>query len=69
MDIFCDAVGEETYQSFPFLRDSQGQRTIILRFHLDEAITARTPEEARIRCVRRLEDFFDQEDQAVQGPA
>ena len=62
VDIFCETVGSENYQAFPFVYDSKGRRHIILRFHLDEAITADTAEEARMRCVRRLEAHFDEQD-------
>ena len=60
VDIFCDTVGPDNYQAFPFLYDENGRRQILLQFHLDEAITADTPEEARLRCVRRLEAYFDE---------
>ena len=59
VDIFCDLVGEGKFQAFPFLYDEQGRRRIIMRFHLDEAITGESPEEARLRCVKRLEMYFD----------
>jgi hypothetical protein len=59
VDIFCDLVGREHYQAFPFLYDERGQRQILLRFHLDEAVTAGNAEEARLLCVRRLEAYFD----------
>lgn len=59
VDIFCDLVGPEHYQAFPFLYDEQGRRQILLRFHLDEAVTAGHAEEARLLCVRRLEAYFD----------
>jgi hypothetical protein len=68
VDIFCDMVGADSFQAFPFLYDEQGRRHILLRFHLDEAITAEDAEEARLRCVRRLEAFFDEQDVASTRP-
>lgn len=68
VDIFCDLVGEGTYQAFPFLFDANGERRILLRFHLEEAVTAGTPEEARLRCVRRLESYFDELDDPARNP-
>ena len=65
VDIFCDLVGPENFQAFPFLYDAKGRRQMILRFHLDEAVTANTAEEARLRCVRRLEAHFDDVDAAA----
>ena len=59
VDIFCDLVGEGRYQAFPFLYDAAGRRQILMHFHLEEAVTADTAEEARLRCVRRLEAYFD----------
>jgi len=59
VDIFCDLVGEGNYQAFPFLYDEVGRRQILMHFHLEEAVTADTAEEARLRCVRRLESYFD----------
>lgn len=59
VDIFCDLVGVGCYQAFPFLYDAAGRRQILMHFHLEEAVTADTPEEARLRCVRRLETYFD----------
>jgi len=61
VDIFCDLVGEGKFQAFPFLYDEKGRRRIIMQFHLDEAVTGDTPEEARLRCVHRLEAHFDNE--------
>lgn len=59
VDIFCDLVGDGRYQAFPFLYDDAGRRQILMYFHLEEAVTADTAEEARLRCVRRLEAYFD----------
>ena len=67
VDIFCDTVGPGNFQAFPFLYDASGGRHIILRFHLDEAVTADSPEEARLRCVRRLESYFDEQDAESPG--
>ena len=52
-------MGEGRYQAFPFLYDAAGRRQILMHFHLEEAVTADTAEEARLRCVRRLEAYFD----------
>jgi hypothetical protein len=67
VDIFCDLVADGTYQAFPFLCDRHGRRKIIMQFHLEEAITAPSPDEARIHCVRRLESYFDEKASAAQG--
>ncbi len=58
VDIFCDVVGDGLYQAFPFLYRPDGSRVLILRFHLQEAITGKSPGEAMSACVRRLEEFF-----------
>lgn len=60
VDIFCDIVAEERYQAFPFLRRADGSRSLIMQFHLKEAITGPTPGEALARCISRLADHFQQ---------
>jgi len=71
VDIFCDLVAEGRYQAFPFLRRADGSRSLIMQFHLKEAITAASPGEALARCVSRLTDHFDAmvtpEDTAADG--
>ena len=57
VDIFCDAVGSGRFQAFPFLRSPDGY-TVIMRFHLDEAVTGSTPSQAMTRCIQRLEEHF-----------
>jgi hypothetical protein len=59
VDIFCDTVGEGLFQAFPFLYRPDGSRVLILRFHLDEAITGATPGVAMSECIRRLEALFE----------
>jgi hypothetical protein len=59
VDIFCDLAGEGIYQAFPFLYRPDGSRVLILRFHLEEAITGKTPGAAMSECIRRLEAFFE----------
>ncbi|HKY32438.1 MAG TPA: hypothetical protein VJV23_07880 [Candidatus Polarisedimenticolia bacterium] len=58
VDIFCDLVGERRYQAFPFLRRQDGTYGLIMRFHLNEAVTGRSPAQAMARCIRRLEEYF-----------
>jgi len=58
VDIFCDLVGEELYQAFPFLYRPDGTRVIIIQFHLKEAVTGATPAEAINACIERLEEYF-----------
>ncbi len=58
VEIFCDLVGPQSYQAFPFLRRSEGTLELIMQFHLREAITADSPAAAIARCARRLEDYF-----------
>jgi len=59
VDIFCDLIGEGRYQAFPFLYRPDGSRVLILKFHLEEAITGSTPAEAISLCIGRLESFFE----------
>ena len=59
VDIFCDLVGDGMYQAFPFLYRPDGSRVLILRFHLEEAITGDTPGVAMSECIRRLEALFE----------
>jgi len=66
VDIFCDLVAEGRYQAFPFLRRADGSRSLIMQFHLKEAITAETPGEALARCVSRLTDHFDSLGEAAE---
>lgn len=61
VDIFCDLVGHEKYQAFPFLYRPDGKRVVIIRFHLDEAIVGASADEAREKCLRRLEEYFREE--------
>lgn len=58
VDIFCDTIGEGSYQAFPFERQADGTRSLIMQFHLKEAVTAPTPTTAVSRCIRRLQDYF-----------
>ncbi len=58
VDIFCDLIGDDRYQAFPFLYRPDGKRVIMIRFHLDEAIVAGTVREAREKCVARLDEYF-----------
>ncbi len=68
VDIFCDLVGHEKYQAFPFLYRPDGKRVVIIRFHLDEAILGASAEQACSNCVRRLEDYFrDEADRPRRG--
>jgi hypothetical protein len=69
VDIFCDLVGDEKYQAFPFMYRPDGKRVVIIRFHLDEAIVGASPEEAREKCVLRLEKYFQEEaDRSARPP-
>ena len=61
VDIFCDLAGGGKYQAFPFIYLPDGSRVLILRFHLDEAITGATPGEAISACIVRLEAFFERD--------
>lgn len=67
VDIFCDLVGHEKYQAFPFLYRPDGKRVVIIRFHLDEAIVGASAEEAHHKCVRRLEQYFRDEAERAAG--
>jgi len=58
VEIWCDLVGEGRYQAFPFQVERDGSRSIIMQFHLIEAITGPTPGAAMSRCIRRLEEHF-----------
>ncbi|MEE9218818.1 MAG: hypothetical protein V3U98_07090 [Acidobacteriota bacterium] len=58
VDIYCDLVGHESYQAFPFLYRPDGKRVIMIRFHLDEAIVADSADQARDACICRLEEYF-----------
>jgi len=58
VEIYCDLVGEGRFQAFPFLIGVDGSRSIIMQFHLVEAITGETPGSAMNRCIRRLEEHF-----------
>jgi hypothetical protein len=69
VDIFCDLIAHDKYQAFPFLYRPDGKRVVILRFHLDEAIVGDSADEARDRCLRRLEEYFDAEQQRAAPPA
>ncbi|HEY3177075.1 MAG TPA: hypothetical protein VGK94_15085 [Candidatus Polarisedimenticolia bacterium] len=62
IEIFCDLVGEQCYQAFPFVRRKDGTRALIMKFHLDEAVTARTPEAALTRCIGRLHEHFGKDE-------
>ena len=66
VDIFCELAGDGTYQAFPFLYRPDGSRVLILRFHLEEAVTGGTPGEAMSECIRRLEAYFER-DAAAAG--
>lgn len=68
VDIFCDLVGHEKYQAFPFLYRPDGKRIVIIRFHLDEAIVGASAEEACEKCVRKLEQYFREESERAQRP-
>jgi len=59
VDIFCDLVGPDRYQAFPFHHGEQGY-SVIMRFHMDEAVTGSTPVQAVTRCISRLEEHFSQ---------
>jgi hypothetical protein len=61
VDIFCDLIGHDRYQAFPFLYRPDGKRIIMIRFHLEEAIVADSVREARDECVRRLDEYFREE--------
>ena len=61
VDIFCDLIGDDRYQAFPFLYRPDGKRIIMIRFHLDEAIVADSVREAREKCVERLDEYFRRE--------
>lgn len=65
VDIFCDNLPDGRYQAFPFLYRPDGSRVVILRFHMDEAITGETPGEAIVRCISRLEEHFLQRNRAA----
>jgi len=65
VDIFCDLAAEGKYQAFPFIYLPDGSRVLILRFHLDEAITGPTPGDAISACIVRLEEFFGRESSAT----
>ena len=58
VDVFCDHLPDGSYQAFPFLYRPDGTRVVILRFHMNEAITGETPGEAITRCIEALEDYF-----------
>ncbi len=58
VEIYCDLVGEGRFQAFPFLVEPDGTRSIIMQFHLLEAVTGPTPGAAMNRCIRRLEEHF-----------
>lgn len=63
VDVFCDLIAQDKYQAFPFLYRPDGKRVVILRFHLDEAIVGDSADEARDRCLQRLEEYFRAEQQ------
>ena len=68
VDIYCDWVGQQKFQAFPFLYRPDGKRVVIIRFHLDEAIVGVTAEEAREKCVARLEQYFREESARAPAP-
>lgn len=61
VDIFCDLIGDDRYQAFPFLYRPDGKRVIMIRFHLDEAIVADSVREVREKCIERLDEYFRME--------
>lgn len=61
IDIFCDLIAEGLYQAFPFVRRVDGSRSLIMQFHLKEAVTGESPAAALDRCIHRLDDYFDGE--------
>ncbi len=67
VEIFCDVVGEERYQAFPFLWKADGMLDLIMQFHLQEAVTADTPAAAMARCIERLEMHFAQPAAQAEG--
>ena len=58
VDVFCDAVGNDSYQAFPFLRKEDGTHGMIIEFHLHDVVTGSTPAAAIRSCIHRLQDFF-----------
>lgn len=58
VDIFCDVLPDGSYQAFPFLYRPDGTRVVIMRFHMDEAITGDTPCSAIMSCIDALEQYF-----------
>jgi len=57
VEILCDAGSEGDWRAYPFLHEDGG-RYILLRFHIQEALTAPTAVDARQRCIDRLQDYF-----------
>ncbi len=57
VEILCDAGSDGTWRAFPFVHED-GARHILLRFHVQEALTAPSAAEARRRCIDRLQDHF-----------
>ncbi len=57
VEILCDTGSDGTWRAFPFLHEDGG-RHILLRFHVQEALTAPSAQEARRRCIDRLQDHF-----------
>ena len=57
VEILCDPGSDGTWRAFPFVQED-GERHILLRFHVQEALTAPSAAEARRRCMHRLQDHF-----------
>ncbi len=55
VEILCDTGSDGAWRAFPFLHED-GERHILLRFHVQEALTAPSAAEARRRCIDRLQD-------------
>jgi hypothetical protein len=57
VEILCDAESDGIWRAFPLVHQDGG-RHILLRFHVQEALTAPSAAEARRRCMERLQDHF-----------
>ncbi len=57
VEILCDTESDGTWRAFPFVHEDGGRR-ILLRFHVQEALTGPSAAEARRRCIDRLQDHF-----------